>query len=148
MLGAYSIGALGGDIRELPFQSVHRGYQSGVEHTAIVAIHDRSEWEELWNDHDNNSDLPATAAPAIDFETHFVVAMYLGGRPSGGYGVEIKRIVASAGKATLYVAESYPGKSCVVIAVQTTPYHYVVVAKPANRTPLDFLITRTANECS
>ncbi len=74
--------------------------------------------------------------------------MYLGSRPSGGYDVEIKRNVTGAGKAMLHVVENYPGKGCVVITVQTTPYHYVAVAKPADRTPLDFLLTQTAHECS
>ena len=73
--------------------------------------------------------------------------MYLGSRPSGGYGVEIKRIVAGAGKATLHVSENYPGRGCVVITVQTSPYHYVMLAKQADTTPFDFLVTRTAKEC-
>jgi hypothetical protein len=146
MLSAYNVTALGGDGRDLPFESVHRGSQSGVVHTTIVEIHDRSEWEQLLISHDNK-DFSATA-PTIDCETHFVVAMYLGGRPSGGYSVEIKRIVADAGKATLHVAEDFPGKGCVVTTVQTTPYHYVVVAKPADGTPFDFQLTRTAHDCS
>lgn len=146
MLSAYTVSALSGDSQEIPFESVHRGYQSGVVHTTIVEIHDRSEWEQLLTSRDNK-EFSATA-PAIDFETHFVIAMYLGSRPSGGYGVEIKRIVADAGKATLHVAEGFPGKGCVVITVQTTPYHYVVVAKPADRTPFDFQLIRTAHDCS
>lgn len=147
MLCACSIGALGGEGQELPFESVNRGYQSGVMHATIVEVHDRSAWEELWNTH-NNGDFSATAAPDIDFERYLVVAVYLGSRPSGGYDVEIKRIVAGAGKATLHVAETYPGKGCVVITVQTTPYHYVMVTKPADRIPFDFLLTRAAHECS
>jgi hypothetical protein len=143
MLSACSVCALADNSREIPFKDLHRDWHSGVEHTSIVELHSQSEWEELWrSQHDGE-----TGPSLVDFDTHFVVAFYLGSRPSGGYSVEIMRIAAAAGKATLHATETTPGRGCMVTTSLATPYHYVAVARQTETMPLDFSLTRTIHEC-
>lgn len=147
LLCAYSLCALAGDNREISFENLHRGADGSIEDTSIVTVNDQSEWEELWlARHDDRPSI--TGAPVVDFGTHFVLAFYLGTRPSGGYGVEISRIVAVAGKATLYVTETYPAKGCIVTTSVTAPYHLVVLTRQATWDAVDFALTRMASDCS
>ena len=146
MLGAYSACALAGDGREIPFIELHRGWHSGVNHTSIVQIHNQASWEELWLT-SPDGDTSTTGAPAVDFDTHFVVAFYLGSRPTGGHSVDITQIDAAAGKGTLQVTETTPGQGCVVTTAVASPYHIVAVEKQAEWIPLDFSLTRTVHEC-
>jgi hypothetical protein len=144
-MSTYSACVLAEDSRDIAFTNLQQGWKSGVAHTSIVQIYDKSSWEELWLTRDHGG--VTGELPPVNFDTHFVVAFYLGSRPSGGYSVEINRIVASTGTATLHVTETTPGKRCVVITAVATPYHYVAVATQSEWVPLDFSLARVVNEC-
>jgi len=146
VLGAYSAFAPAGESRSVAFVDLHRGWHSGVNHTSLVQIYDQVSWEELWRT-SPDGDTSTTGAPAVDFETHFVVAFYLGSRPTGGYSVEITQIAAASGKGTLQVAETTPGQRCVITTSVATPYHIVAVERQSEWIPLDFSLTRMVHEC-
>lgn len=62
--------------------------------------------------------------PQIDFETQVVVGVVLGGRPSGGYSVDIDQVVANGSEGTMRVevTETVPGDACAVTQALTSPY--------------------------
>ena len=62
--------------------------------------------------------------PNVDFEEKIVVAIVLGKRSTGGYGVEIDEVLASDGSGQVQVqfTETVPGNSCSVTQVLTSPY--------------------------
>ena len=144
-MSTYSAFVLAADSRDIAFMNLQQGWKSGVEHTSIVEIHDKSSWEEFWLARDHGG--TTGELPPVNFDTHFVIAFYLGSRPSGGYSVEITRIVASTATATLHVTEMTPGKRCTVITAVATPYHYVAVATQTKWVPLDSSLARVVNEC-
>jgi len=76
-------------------------------------------WERLHADRDSVPDRPN-----VDFEEKIVVAIVLGKRSTGGYGVEIDEVLASDGGGQVQVqfTETVPGNNCSVTQVLTSPY--------------------------
>ncbi|PSQ88355.1 MAG: hypothetical protein BRD43_04645 [Bacteroidetes bacterium QS_4_64_154] len=76
-------------------------------------------WERLHADRNSVPDRPE-----VDFEEKVVVAIVLGRRSTGGYGVEIDEVLASDGGGRIQVqfAETVPGNDCVVTQALTSPY--------------------------
>jgi len=76
-------------------------------------------WERL---HAARSSVPER--PSVDFEKKVVVAIVLGRRSTGGYGVEIDEVLASddGGEMQVSFAETVPGDGCFVTQVLTSPY--------------------------
>src|SRR4051812_29194892 len=65
-------------------QVISREMMSHVEAPKQAVARSAAEWAALWREH-----AGATAPPAIDLASRTVVAIFLGTRTSGGYGVEI-----------------------------------------------------------
>jgi len=81
-------------------------------------------WRRLYADQDSVPDRPA-----VDFDTQIVVAVVLGQRPTGGYGVGIDEVLTteSGGQIQVRFTESVPGDECGTIQVLTSPYVLAVV---------------------
>ena len=68
---------------------------------------------------------------AIDFERKNALLVMTDVKPSGGFKVEISKIVFQEDKGDLFleVTEYAPAASCLVTAVVTRPYHFVEIPK-------------------
>lgn len=111
----------------IPTQS---SYSSGPREEVI---RDANAWAALWNEH-HRTQSPVPAVPAIDFSQNVVVAVYLGSRPNGCYGVSIDRIYQSEEKNIVEYSEYPPSKEDICTQAITFPSHLVV----APRTPYPF----------
>jgi hypothetical protein len=67
--------------------------------------------------------------PSVDFSRQMVLAAFMGRKPTGGYTVQITRVVAENGTITVTVRETAPSPNTPVIQVLTHPFHIVVVPK-------------------
>ena len=67
---------------------------------------------------------PTPERPAVDFDQEIVVAIAIGQRPNGGYGVNIDSVRARSGTNSVRVSftEGQPGEACNVPMVVTAPY--------------------------
>lgn len=63
--------------------------------------------------------------PRIPWEDWVVLVCLAGQKPTGGYGVEIERVVVTEDKLTAAVREVSPPRSALVTTVLTSPYHAV-----------------------
>lgn len=81
-------------------------------------------WERL---HADRGSIPSR--PEVDFNSRVVVAIVLGERPSGGYGVEIDEVLTSENGEEIQAqfTEVVPGDDCVVTGALTSPYILVAV---------------------
>src|SRR5690349_22975578 len=70
------------------FKTIAKGLRSGIREPSQIAVRSQSEWQKLWRQHSSASTAPAPL-PTVDFDKEIVVAVFLGEKPSGGYGVEI-----------------------------------------------------------
>ena len=67
--------------------------------------------------------------PAVDFSREMVVAVFLGSRPTAGYGVEIVRAVGNSGTLVVEYVETAPSRDAITAQVLTAPYHLAAIPK-------------------
>jgi hypothetical protein len=58
-----------------------------------------------------------------------VIAVFIGERPTGGYGIEIESIDAYADRITVNIVETEPGPDELTTQALTYPYHIVTTEK-------------------
>jgi hypothetical protein len=110
-----------------------RGTFSEVSDPKQLFVRSPAEWSVLWKSH-----APAQAAPAIDFPTHAVAAVFLGTRPTGGFTVEIVRTRDEAGTLVVEYVERQPDPRALVTqaplpGVDRHPYHPIDLKSPPLR---------------
>lgn len=115
-----------GDV--IPFRTLARGYQSGVSDAGVVVARDEDAWRALWRRHAATV-LPRPEPPAVDFEHEMVVGVTLGTRSTGGFGVEVARVVAAEDGLVVEATERIPAPGAMVPQVITQPFHMVAVPR-------------------
>lgn len=116
---------------QLGFQTVAKGYRSGVRAPLQVVARNQSEWETLWRRH-TSIDLNPPPLPAINFAEYTVVGLFLGDKPTGGYEAEIVRAEPSNTDLAILYRERSPTGQGVLIQSLTQPFHIVQVAGAVN----------------
>jgi hypothetical protein len=101
---------------------------SNVQEPRQVVARTAAEWAALWQAHAGGN----TLAPAVDFNTHSVVAVFLGTRPSPGYFVTIVGTRVDGAVLVVQWSERRPVRGDVSsAAVLTSPAVLASVPKPA-----------------
>ncbi len=114
--------------KPLPIFAEWRGIQCSIADAQTCAITDAKEWAQLWRRmHQGREPMPDL--PSVDFSRQMVLAAFMGRKPTGGYTVQITRVVAENGTITVTVRETAPSPNTPVIQVLTHPFHIVVVPK-------------------
>lgn len=91
------------------------------------AIYDAGEFATFWKKvHGENAKVPY-----IDFSKQYVLAVFAGTEPSGGYSIGVSKVVKSGTQLAVTVTIEKPGISCVVTQALTTPYEFVAVDSSA-----------------
>jgi len=116
--------------RSVGFETIERGQQSGVRTSKAAVILDETAWSRFWMEHKKTAPSDATP-PAVDFSKEMVIAIFLGGRPTGGFSVSVAEISIpeSAGGLSVNYEEIKPGRRCIVPMVITYPYQIVRLAR-------------------
>ncbi|MBU1852417.1 MAG: protease complex subunit PrcB family protein [Candidatus Omnitrophica bacterium] len=105
-----------------------KGYRSGYTEPKRLVISTLEEWEEVWKNV-HSLVIPRPELPEIDFGKEMVIAVFMGERNSGGYEVEIIKIVDTGEEIVIKVKEKeLPLESFQTMAL-TQPYHIVVIKK-------------------
>lgn len=102
-------------------------YADLVEGTQTV-LRNVEEFNTFWAKvHTDEESVPNQ--PNVNFENQVVVAIVMGGRPTGGYNVGIDQVMASEDGEQMRVeyTETAPGDECNVTQAQTSPYVLVMV---------------------
>jgi len=100
--------------------TVAQGPSSGVEEPRQVVVRSRAEWDTLWKSH-----AGPQAAPAVDFSTNMVAAVFLGTRPTGGFSVQIVGARRENDALVVEYVERPPASDALVAQVLTSPFHMV-----------------------
>ena len=122
----------GGTI-QVPFQTVAKGYQSGISEPLEIVARNQADWTALWKKHASTESNPPPA-PAIDFGKEMVVAVFLGERPTGGHDIEITSVERSGDNLVVSFVERSPQPGGVVTQAFTQPFHIVRVAAQSSGT--------------
>ncbi len=112
------------------FTTIDQGTQSGVRQRKSLVIKSAEEWESLLQTHRMPHGSAASGAP-IDFNREMVVAVFMGEKPSGGYGIAITRIEADYENQQLHITvrERNPPPNTLSTQALTQPYHIIKLAK-------------------
>jgi hypothetical protein len=109
-----------------PLRTVEKGGQSLVDTQRQVTARDSAEWTSVWKAH--NWDSPA---PAVDFSRDMVVGVFMGTRPTAGYGVEIVGYRDSGTGVVVQYRETMPARDAITAQILVSPYHLVAIPKRA-----------------
>jgi hypothetical protein len=132
-------------VTSVPFDILVDGDTHGAApaHSQVL-INDQGHWQSYWRAaHANLATLPPLIP--VDFANSSVVAVSLGSRPTGGYGLKITSVVTGAKGSTVSVTETSPGPGC--ITTQAITNRYVIVETSKLTEPASFRINTDQRNC-
>lgn len=119
------VGALGADAGEtVAFSVLAEGaHAADMESRKNVAVYSADEFERLWR----MAFGDRSGMPEVDFDTQYVVGVFAGTKPSGGYGIRVERVVDGNGVRTVEMVITKPGPGCQVTQALTSPFQIIVL---------------------
>ena len=114
--------------RNIEFKTIDQSAMSAEEKNYNVVVKDKESWEKLWNETHSNQ-IPLPPVPEVDFTTKMVIVAFQGEKPTGGYSIEVKKIMQTNSKIKVSIDENSPGSECIVTQALTNPYHFVELRK-------------------
>ena len=122
-----------------PFETIERGFHSGLREARAEAIRGAASWAALWRAHVGPS--PAgeeKSAPFVDFTQEMVLAFFLGEQRTSGYEATIARITQEEARLLVSVEVTSPPPGAMLLQVLTQPYH--LVRTPRSDLPVEFAV--------
>jgi len=113
---------------QISFETLSKGYYSGHDQRKDYVINSQNEWEELWKK-TMSRQVPLPEVPAVNFSENTIIAVYKGSHRTGGYNIEITKILEKEQKIVVYVKETSPPSGARVTMAFTQPYHIVKTEK-------------------
>jgi hypothetical protein len=118
------------------FAVIDKGGVSGFQETQERFITAQDEWIQLWARRQANL-ATKKPHPPIDFDRDVVLVATLGMKNSGGYSIEIARIVKTKDDIQVFVKRTAPPEGAKLAAAQTSPFVLARMKKPDR--PVTFL---------
>lgn len=130
---------------KLPQVTLEAGSSSGITKAGCEIVTTDARWQKLWRSHKSNMH-PVPDAPDVDFTNEMVVAVFLGERATGGYGIKVTK-VERIGRATYVHYTTFSrggggGGGGVTTQALTQPHHLVKV--PRHGGPVYFIETKVS----
>jgi hypothetical protein len=107
-----------------PMRSLDKGDQSNMDDARQAVARTSGELTALWRLHS-----PDKPQPKVDFTREMVVAVFLGTRPTAGFGVDIVGTRSEGGALVVEYRETRPARGLVTAQVITSAYHIVAVPR-------------------
>ena len=107
-----------------PLRTIDRGPRSNIEDARFVTVRGQPEWSALWRTH-----APAKPLPQVDWSSEMVVGVFLGTRPTAGFGVEIVGFREEGGRVVAGYKESPPARDAITAQMLTSPYTLAVIPR-------------------
>jgi uncharacterized membrane protein len=102
-----------------------RGESSGIVESRRAIVRDAAQWHALWAAHAG----PGMPAPAVDFASRMVAAVFAGERPTPGFEIEITGTARDGRALILVVTERSPASGMVAAQILVTPFHIVALPR-------------------
>jgi hypothetical protein len=103
---------------------IARDGMSAVDEPRTAVANTEAEWAALWRSHAFEKPLPK-----VDFATRRVLAIFLGSRPTAGFGIEIVGTKTESGNVVVEWAEMPPKPGSLLAQVLTSPALFVSIEK-------------------
>lgn len=136
--------ATAGVAEAVPFVEIAKGTNAtGVVTRKNYAIYSADEFEKIWKQTGSTKSLPE-----VDFTKNYVIAVFAGKVPSGGYSISVTDVMDTADERSVAIHLAKPGKGCLVneTLALSSPYHMVTV--PLSGGKLSHTDTESEVDCS
>ena len=108
----------GGGDGPVQFQTILSGTYSLADTFSVQLLKSEDEWEESWLIAKGRIS-PLPDKPTVDFDRQYVLAAFMGERPSSGYRIEIESLEKTGRTLKVYVTKfETPG----MLTVMTSPF--------------------------
>lgn len=104
------------------FTTIAKGDASGQQLAKQVTVRSAAEWKALWKEHS-----PTDKMPEVDFTKNMVVGIFLGSKPSAGWGVEIVNVRMENAELVVEYVQTQPAKGTMTAQILTEPFHLAAV---------------------
>lgn len=112
-------------LEDISFAVIAEGQNAAeVTERKNYAVYDEEEFARLW-EMAYGSDAPAI--PEVDFERFYVIGVFAGVKPSGGYAIAVTQVADSNAARTVSIALTSPGADCTVTDAFTSPFELIRV---------------------
>ena len=103
---------------------VNSDLMSGIDRPQQSVAKTAAEFQTLWQQH-----APGRPMPSVDFAKTMVVAVFLGSRPTGGFGVEITGVRTEGDATIVRWSERKPAPGQMASQVITAPSFIATVPR-------------------
>ena len=107
-----------------PVEPILASAHTGLAERRREVIRDQASWARLWAEI-HAGFTPAPPLPPVDFAQHMLIAVALGTRPSGGFGVKVESVTNRGGRLEVAVVEACPAARAMVTQSLTQPVEVV-----------------------
>ncbi|MFH1777864.1 MAG: protease complex subunit PrcB family protein [Candidatus Omnitrophota bacterium] len=113
---------------EIKITQEWKGHYSGYNQQEMFVITTKEEWSAVWKKvHSLQLSIPVL--PEIDFDKEMVIAVFMGEKSSGGYIIEVTKIIKTDKEVVVEIMEKTPAPGTMKTMALTQPYHLVVIEK-------------------
>lgn len=114
--------------RQLEIQQQWEGPYNGRKEAGNEIIESREDFEELWKVV-YSFVVPRPDLPDIDLEKSVIVAAFMGEFPTGGYSIDIEKVIEKEKEVVVHIARRYPQPGADVAQALSSPYCMVAFEK-------------------
>jgi hypothetical protein len=116
------VGAFRPAPRDVVFEVIGAGQQAvGVDQTLYLLVRDAAELRAIWNRAYGNV-LNPPAVPSVDFSRETLVAVFMGPKPTGGFGLAIRGVTFEGGDLFVALDLQEPRPGSMVTQSLTSPW--------------------------
>jgi len=108
------------------FRTLSQGAYSNISLANQFVIRNQKEWQRSWDIHNGRN---SNNRPDVNFENDFVIAVFAGQQPSGGYKVGISNITRKDQDLFVTLTFTEPGRNEKVSLALTQPYIFIATRK-------------------
>jgi len=110
---------------DVQFQTISKGSFNSLQEKSEYVIKNNEDWKNLWHKI-NSFNKPESNLPGIDFNKSIIIAVFQGQKNTGGYNIEIKKIIERKNYIEVQVKENNSSGRFIIEAI-TSPYHIVKI---------------------
>ena len=111
---------------QVSFETLIEDQMGGYVKEEIRVISDRKSLLEVYG-YVNRIRKPGFSIPEIDFSKETVIAVFMGEKTTGGYGVIVEDVKEEKGKLVVAIKETKPSPGDMIITVITQPFCVVKI---------------------
>ncbi|HWH16709.1 MAG TPA: protease complex subunit PrcB family protein [Candidatus Paceibacterota bacterium] len=114
-----------GPLEDISFAVLAEGQNAArVTERKNYAVYDEAEYARLWQ-MAYGDDAPPM--PEVDFAREYVIGVFAGVKPSGGYDITVTQVADSSTERTVAITLVSPGEGCMTTQAFTSPFELVRV---------------------